>query len=127
MAGADGGDEKEQKVANALKVRFSPSALPGPRGAMAPKGSYADPPSPQLRHCLCEKQSKSLEALAKLREGVSFDKVRVGARRDGWRAGGLTFLLHQVCTEFSEDKARQGGSLGYVWFGVRGTRRRARS
>ncbi|KAL8291887.1 hypothetical protein RQP46_002145 [Phenoliferia psychrophenolica] len=58
--GGEPAAEKEQKVANALK----------------------------LRHCLCEKLSKKDEALAKLKEGVSFDKV---------------------CTEFSEDKARQGG------------------
>ncbi|GAA5894936.1 peptidylprolyl isomerase [Sporobolomyces salmoneus] len=63
-----GGDKKEAgqlKVANALK----------------------------LRHILCEKQSKHLEALEKIKEGVSFDKV---------------------ATEYSEDKARQGGSLGWV-------------
>ncbi|GAA5830544.1 hypothetical protein JCM11251_002510 [Rhodosporidiobolus azoricus] len=47
----------------------------------------------KLRHILCEKQSKSLEALEKLRAGISFDKV----------AG-----------EFSEDKARSGGSLGWM-------------
>ncbi|KAM0749988.1 FKBP-like protein [Meredithblackwellia eburnea MCA 4105] len=67
-SGGDSGDGdggKELKVANSLK----------------------------LRHCLCEKQSKSLEALAKIKEGVSFDKV---------------------CAEFSEDKARQGGSLGWM-------------
>ena len=29
----------------------------------------------QVRHILCEKQSKILEALAKLRENVPFDKV----------------------------------------------------
>ncbi|GAA5924306.1 peptidylprolyl isomerase [Sporobolomyces koalae] len=47
----------------------------------------------KLRHILCEKQSKSLEALEKLQSGVSFDKV---------------------ATEYSEDKARQGGSLGWL-------------
>lgn len=47
----------------------------------------------QLRHILCEKQSKSLEALAKLQAGEKFDAV---------------------ATEFSEDKARQGGSLGWM-------------
>lgn len=41
------------------------------------------------RHILCEKHSKKEEAVGKLREGVKFD---------------------EVAREFSEDKARQGGS-----------------
>ncbi|KAL1869183.1 hypothetical protein VTK73DRAFT_3352 [Phialemonium thermophilum] len=45
-----------------------------------------------VRHILCEKHSKKEEALAKLKEGVKFD---------------------DVAREFSEDKARQGGSLGW--------------
>jgi len=44
------------------------------------------------RHILCEKHSKKEEALAKLREGAKFD---------------------DVARVFSEDKARQGGSLGW--------------
>jgi len=44
------------------------------------------------RHILCEKHAKKEEALAKLREGVKFD---------------------EVAREFSEDKARQGGALGW--------------
>ncbi|KAL8967935.1 MAG: hypothetical protein Q9197_005149 [Variospora fuerteventurae] len=44
------------------------------------------------RHILCEKHSKKEEALTKLREGAKFD---------------------DVAKEFSEDKARQGGSLGW--------------
>ncbi|GAA5905374.1 hypothetical protein JCM6882_003141 [Rhodosporidiobolus microsporus] len=47
----------------------------------------------KLRHILCEKHGKSLEALEKLRAGTAFDRV----------AG-----------ELSEDKARQGGSLGWM-------------
>lgn len=45
-----------------------------------------------VRHILCEKHAKKEEALAKLRDGVKFD---------------------EVAREFSEDKARQGGSLGW--------------
>ncbi|KAF1816556.1 FKBP-like protein [Eremomyces bilateralis CBS 781.70] len=45
-----------------------------------------------VRHILCEKHSKKEEALAKLRDGAKFD---------------------EVAREFSEDKARQGGSLGW--------------
>ncbi|MCJ1412658.1 Peptidyl-prolyl cis-trans isomerase pin4 [Ptychographa xylographoides] len=45
-----------------------------------------------VRHILCEKHSKKEEALTKLRDGGKFD---------------------DVAREFSEDKARQGGSLGW--------------
>ena len=44
-----------------------------------------------MRHILCEKQSKSLEALEKLRNGDRFN---------------------EVATQYSEDKARQGVSIG---------------
>ena len=40
-----------------------------------------------VRHILCEKQSKVLEAMAKLKDGVAFN---------------------QVATQYSEDKARNG-------------------
>ena len=48
----------------------------------------------QVRHILCEKQSKSLEALEKLKAGESFNTV---------------------ATQFSEDKASSGVSriFGY--------------
>jgi len=46
-----------------------------------------------VRHILCEKQSKALEALAKLQEGQKFNKV---------------------AEEYSEDKAKAGGSLGWM-------------
>tara|TARA_R110002003_G_scaffold1005_3_gene21989 strand:+ start:30155 stop:30544 length:390 start_codon:yes stop_codon:yes gene_type:complete len=45
-----------------------------------------------VRHILCAKHSKKEEALAKLRAGAKFD---------------------DVAREMSEDKARQGGSLGW--------------
>ncbi|KAL1961349.1 hypothetical protein VTO42DRAFT_77 [Malbranchea cinnamomea] len=45
-----------------------------------------------VRHILCEKFSKKEEALEKLRSGAKFD---------------------EVAREYSEDKARQGGSLGW--------------
>ncbi|ORY14923.1 hypothetical protein BCR34DRAFT_478754 [Clohesyomyces aquaticus] len=45
-----------------------------------------------VRHILCAKHSRKEEALQKLRDGVKFD---------------------EVAREFSEDKARQGGSLGW--------------
>lgn len=47
----------------------------------------------KVRHILCEKQGKCLEALAKLKEGQRFP---------------------EVATAYSEDKARQGGDLGWM-------------
>ncbi|KAH9852295.1 FKBP-like protein [Lenzites betulinus] len=48
--------------------------------------------SVNVRHILCEKQSRALEALQKIQEGQRFDKV---------------------AQEYSEDKAKAGGSLGW--------------
>ncbi|EMD00545.1 hypothetical protein BAUCODRAFT_172931 [Baudoinia panamericana UAMH 10762] len=45
-----------------------------------------------VRHILCEKHAKKEEALAKLNGGAKFD---------------------EIAREFSEDKARQGGLLGW--------------
>lgn len=47
----------------------------------------------KVRHILCSKQSNALEAIARLQSGVSFD---------------------QVASALSEDKARNGGSLGWM-------------
>ncbi|KAI9679784.1 MAG: Peptidyl-prolyl cis-trans isomerase pin4 [Caeruleum heppii] len=60
------------------------------KGAAA--GKLKPATSINARHILCEKHAKKEEALTKLREGVKFD---------------------EVAREFSEDKARQGGSLGW--------------
>ncbi|KAF9225830.1 FKBP-like protein, partial [Gyrodon lividus] len=46
-----------------------------------------------VRHILCEKHSKALEALEKIQGGQRFDKV---------------------AQEYSEDKAKAGGSLGWM-------------
>ncbi|GLG99969.1 hypothetical protein R5R35_000461 [Gryllus longicercus] len=47
----------------------------------------------KVRHILCEKQSKALEALEKLKGGMKFP---------------------EVAAQYSEDKARQGGDLGWM-------------
>ncbi|XP_013148709.1 PREDICTED: peptidyl-prolyl cis-trans isomerase NIMA-interacting 4 [Papilio polytes] len=47
----------------------------------------------KVRHILCEKQSKCLEALEKLKAGQKFP---------------------DVAAAYSEDKARQGGDLGWM-------------
>lgn len=46
----------------------------------------------KVRHILCEKQSKCLEALEKIKNGSKFD---------------------DIARQYSEDKARQGGDLGW--------------
>ncbi|XP_058447669.1 peptidyl-prolyl cis-trans isomerase NIMA-interacting 4 [Malaya genurostris] len=60
----------------------------GDDGAKEKKGGTAV----KVRHILCEKQGKILEALEKLKEGQNFNVV---------------------ATNYSEDKARQGGDLGW--------------
>ena len=49
--------------------------------------------SVNVRHILCEKQAKSNEAMEKLKAGVKFNEVD---------------------NNYSEDKARSGGSLGWM-------------
>jgi len=46
-----------------------------------------------VRHILCEKQSKCLEALEKIKAGGKFN---------------------EIASQYSEDKARSGGSLGWM-------------
>ncbi|POY70809.1 hypothetical protein BMF94_6221 [Rhodotorula taiwanensis] len=50
-------------------------------------------PGTQLRHILCEKHSKSQQAIERLQKGEAFDKV---------------------AADLSEDKARTGGALGWM-------------
>ncbi|KAG9124795.1 Peptidyl-prolyl cis-trans isomerase pin4 [Ceratobasidium sp. 392] len=57
------------------------------------KGKLKAATAVQVRHILCEKQSRALEALQKIQEGQRFDKV---------------------AQEYSEDKAKAGGSLGWM-------------
>ncbi|KAL3848208.1 hypothetical protein ACJMK2_019081 [Sinanodonta woodiana] len=47
----------------------------------------------KVRHILCEKQSKALEAIEKLKARMKFN---------------------EVASQYSEDKARQGGDLGWM-------------
>ncbi|XP_025078842.1 peptidyl-prolyl cis-trans isomerase NIMA-interacting 4-like [Pomacea canaliculata] len=47
----------------------------------------------KVRHILCEKQSKALEAIEKLKSGMKFN---------------------DVASQYSEDKARSGGDLGWM-------------
>ncbi|GIY65995.1 peptidyl-prolyl cis-trans isomerase NIMA-interacting 4 [Caerostris darwini] len=58
----------------------------------APKQSKGST-SVKVRHILCEKQSKVLEAMEKIKSGMKFN---------------------EVAATYSEDKARQGGDLGWM-------------
>ena len=49
--------------------------------------------SVKVRHILCEKHCKAMEAMASLKQGTPFNAV---------------------AERFSEDKARQGGALGWM-------------
>lgn len=60
-----------------------------PAGGKEKKGGTAV----KVRHILCEKQGKCLEALEKLKAGQKFN---------------------EVAAVYSEDKARQGGDLGWM-------------
>ncbi|KIM46882.1 hypothetical protein M413DRAFT_440457 [Hebeloma cylindrosporum] len=61
------------------------------------KGALKAATAVNVRHILCEKHSKASEALQKIQEGQAFNKV---------------------AQEYSEDKAKTGGSLGWM---VRGS------
>ncbi|KAJ7634756.1 hypothetical protein FB45DRAFT_473480 [Roridomyces roridus] len=61
------------------------------------KGGLKAATAVNVRHILCEKHSRATEALEKIQEGQAFNKV---------------------AQEYSEDKAKAGGSLGWM---VRGS------
>ncbi|PHH63034.1 hypothetical protein CDD81_6365 [Ophiocordyceps australis] len=79
--------KNDKKGGEKPKAKSSSGDKDSARGAKA-KGAQ----SINVRHILCEKHAKKEEALAKLNEGVKFD---------------------EVARNYSEDKARQGGSLGW--------------
>ncbi|NXD27446.1 PIN4 isomerase, partial [Spelaeornis formosus] len=71
-------------------------AAPGPAPAPAPTGrgpGSAPLSSLQVRHILCEKHGRAMEAMEKLKSGQRFS---------------------EVAAQYSEDKARQGGDLGWM-------------
>ena len=80
--GAKGGDKSGGKADKGGKGNE--------KGGKAEKGGGSS--SINVRHILCEKQSKCLEALEKIKGGAKFN---------------------EVATQYSEDKARSGGSLGW--------------
>lgn len=71
------------KVANGSKGKNEGSSKKESKGGVAVK----------VRHILCKKESKALEAIGKLEAGMGFA---------------------EVASLYSEDKARSGGSLGWM-------------
>jgi hypothetical protein len=85
----------------------------------------------KVRHILCEKQSKALEALEKIEGGEKFEQVISlrGADQHSLHPHSVKVsvlplsVAHPVCkpyrvriqvaAAYSEDKARQGGDLGW--------------
>ncbi|TGZ40355.1 peptidyl-prolyl cis-trans isomerase NIMA-interacting 4 [Temnothorax curvispinosus] len=78
-----------KKNAGAAKGSKSKSSEESGGGKAEKKGGN----SVKVRHILCEKQSKILEALEKLKAGQKFN---------------------EVAATYSEDKARSGGDLGWM-------------
>ncbi|XP_064094277.1 peptidyl-prolyl cis-trans isomerase NIMA-interacting 4-like [Macrobrachium nipponense] len=81
--GAKGGAKAEKGGAKAEKGEASGGGGKEKKGGTAVK----------VRHILCEKQGKALEALEKIKSGMKFN---------------------EVAAEYSEDKARSGGDLGWM-------------
>ena len=85
--GAKGGDKGGAKGGDKGGAKGGKG---GKGGAEAEKGGGSS--QINVRHILCEKQSKCLEALEKIKMGEKFNVV---------------------AEQYSEDKARGGGSLGW--------------
>ncbi|KAH7967490.1 hypothetical protein HPB49_025209 [Dermacentor silvarum] len=77
-----GGSKKGKGAGEAAEASDS-------KGGKQAKGGTAV----KVRHILCEKQSKALEALEKIKGGMKFN---------------------EAAAAYSEDKARQGGDLGWM-------------
>ncbi|KAF1602902.1 Peptidyl-prolyl cis-trans isomerase NIMA-interacting 4, partial [Eudyptes chrysolophus] len=73
--------------------RSSSGTGAGSGPARPPRPPPAPPPLTQVRHILCEKHGRAMEAMEKLKSGLRFS---------------------DVASQYSEDKARQGGDLGWM-------------
>ncbi|XP_062521390.1 peptidyl-prolyl cis-trans isomerase NIMA-interacting 4-like [Corticium candelabrum] len=83
------------------KAKGNSTAKAAKKGSSGSEAAASKPSgggnSVKVRHVLCEKHSKAMEAMEKLRSGSKFD---------------------EVAAQYSEDKARRGGDLGWM---VRGS------
>ncbi|CAK5274791.1 unnamed protein product [Mycena citricolor] len=97
MAKKTAADKKETSATKKGSGKGSGKAQDADTDAGKSTGKLKAATAVNVRHILCEKHAKATEALGKLQEGVAFNKV---------------------ATEYSEDKAKAGGSLGWM---VRGS------
>eukprot|EP00730_Choanoeca_flexa_P017658 TRINITY_DN8532_c0_g1_i3.p2 TRINITY_DN8532_c0_g1~~TRINITY_DN8532_c0_g1_i3.p2 ORF type:complete len:149 (+),score=14.61 TRINITY_DN8532_c0_g1_i3:91-537(+) len=74
-------------------------------GAAASKEKGGGTTSVEVRHILCEKHGKAMQALEKLRAAYNPPSGKVQTGLAAWT---------QIAGEFSEDKARSGGNLGWM-------------
>jgi NIMA-interacting peptidyl-prolyl cis-trans isomerase 4 len=88
--GSKGSKDKGPAKGAAKGVEGGKAKAPAGGAAAAAKSSGT---SVKVRHILCEKESKILEALGRLRNGEKFN---------------------EVAAAMSEDKARSGGDLGWM-------------
>jgi len=84
-SGGGGGGAKGGKGAKAAAKADSGAEAKG--GKVSKAGTHV-----KVRHILCEKHGKCMEAMEQLKAGKRFS---------------------EVATQYSEDKARQGGDLGW--------------
>ncbi|KAJ7064903.1 hypothetical protein C8F01DRAFT_779856 [Mycena amicta] len=89
--------DKKPAVEKTSKGKSKASTSDDATESKPAKGALKAATAVNVRHILCEKYTKATEALAKLQEGQAFNKV---------------------AQEYSEDKAKVGGSLGWM---VRGS------
>ncbi|KAF8960322.1 hypothetical protein BDZ97DRAFT_1922230 [Flammula alnicola] len=92
-----GSTDKKASDKTEKKGKAKATADDGEEKQAKGKGALKAATAVNVRHILCEKHSKATEALQKIQEGQAFNKV---------------------AQEYSEDKAKNGGSLGWM---VRGS------
>lgn len=92
---AGGADKKaaDSKKGAEKKAKGAEEASGSAEKQAKGKGGLKAATAVNVRHILCEKHSKATEALQKIQEGQSFNKV---------------------AQDYSEDKAKAGGSLGWM-------------
>ncbi|PKU35379.1 nhs-like protein 2 [Limosa lapponica baueri] len=91
--GGTGKSSSRNEDFKALLQKKSSKTSPGTRPSAAELLKTTNPLARRVRHILCEKHSKAMEAMEKLKSGLRFS---------------------EVASQYSEDKARQGGDLGWM-------------
>jgi len=93
MAPTKKGSASTEKKAGGKKGKQGIPDTREDKSQLKGKGGLKAATAVNVRHILCEKHSKATEALQQIQEGQAFSKV---------------------AQEYSEDKAKAGGSLGWM-------------